>query len=253
MIPVRRTSTTEAEALVLDEPAASLDPDHALVQSSPASSPSTPVLRPTATTWTARRCEPYCSHKTRKRHVKATDGRSFTGGVSLQAGVAGRPGEGGPEHRRAAQSGAARCRHPAVAVRPRPAATVRRAARPRPRPASNGGHRHEVCGVQRPDQGSRGQGTARCPRAGGQRWVPATRPGARSVARTAGPARAVIRLGEAAYGDVPTAINDRVRHRQTRDQPGRLPGNGRRHARGSLAPGTGRAAGRSFRKTSGNL
>ena len=48
------------------------------VQSSHCGNPGTPVLRPTATSLTARCWEPWCSHKARNRCVRATDGSSST-------------------------------------------------------------------------------------------------------------------------------------------------------------------------------
>ena len=47
------------------------------VQSSLFGSPDTPVLRPTATSLTARRCEPCSWHNARNRRVKATEGSAF--------------------------------------------------------------------------------------------------------------------------------------------------------------------------------
>ena len=55
------------------------------VQSSPAGNPGTPVFRPTATRRTARRCEPWSSHRSRNRRVKATDGSSFMSAPCLTA------------------------------------------------------------------------------------------------------------------------------------------------------------------------
>ena len=55
------------------------------VQSSPAGNPGTPVFRPTATRRTARRSEPWSSHRAGNRRVKATDGSSFMSPPSLTA------------------------------------------------------------------------------------------------------------------------------------------------------------------------
>ena len=54
------------------------------VQSSLSGNPDTPVLRPTATILTARRCEPWSWHKARNRCVKATEGSAFISGQSRQ-------------------------------------------------------------------------------------------------------------------------------------------------------------------------